>query len=290
MIDLSGIEASLVDDSIKGMPGGLRPIRLAEIGRQGWNLLREDMPLPLAVIRAPALTHNGDWMRRFLDRSGAVIAPHGKTTMSPQLFKRQIDDGAWGITIGSVQQLQAIRHAGVDRVVMANQLIGRRAIRYVLDELARHPDFDFYALADSEANVALLAAAAREASIGRPLQLLVEGGIVGTRTGARDLKTALDVARAIKAAEPYLALRGVEGYESILNGPDATDGGQGRPLPRFPGGDRADLRQGESLRPGRRDPFRRRLDLLRHGGRALPHRGSEAALPRGHSQRLLPHP
>ena len=108
-------------------------------------------------------------MRRFLARSGAVIAPHGKTTMSPQLFKRQIDDGAWGITIGSVQQLQAIRHAGVGRVVMANQLLGKRAIRYVLEELARDPEFDFYALADSEANVAQLAAAAREAKIGRPL-------------------------------------------------------------------------------------------------------------------------
>jgi len=223
MIDLSGIEASLVDDSIKGMPGGLQPIPLSEIGGQGWNLLREDMPLPLAVIRAPALAHNGDWMRRFLGRSGAVIAPHGKTTMSPQLFKRQIDDGAWGITIGSVQQLQAIRHAGVDRVVMANQLIGKKAIRYVLGELARHPDFDFYALADSEANVAMLAEAAKEASIGRPLQLLVEGGILGERTGARDLRAALGVARAIKAAEPYLALRGVEGYEGILRGTDDAD-------------------------------------------------------------------
>ena len=223
MIDLSAIEASLVDDRIKGMPGGLMPIALSEIGRQGWNLLREDLPLPLAVIRATALAHNGDWMRRFLGRSGAVIAPHGKTTMSPQLFHRQLEDGAWGITIGSVQQLQAIRHAGVQRVVMANQLIGKRAMRYVLAELARDPDFDFYALADSEANVAQLVAAAREASIARPLQLLVEGGIPGARTGARDLETALGVARAIKAAEPYLALRGVEGYEGILRGADNAD-------------------------------------------------------------------
>jgi D-serine dehydratase len=220
MIDLSEIESSLVDDRIKGMPGRLPPITLSEIGRQGWNLLREDLPLPLAVIRAPALAHNGDWMRRFLSRSGAVIAPHGKTTMSPQLFKRQLDDGAWGITIGSVQQLQAIRHTGIRRVVMANQLVGKRAIRYVLEELARDPGFDFYALADSEANVAQLAAAARDASVGRPLQLLVEGGIVGARTGARDLETALGIARAIKAAGPYLALRGVEGYEGILHGAD----------------------------------------------------------------------
>ena len=83
MIDLSQIEASPIDDRIKGMPGGLAPTALGEIGRQGWNLLREDLPLPLAVIRERTLAHNGDRMRHFLARSGAVIAPHGKTTMIP---------------------------------------------------------------------------------------------------------------------------------------------------------------------------------------------------------------
>ncbi len=223
MLDLSEIESSLVDDRIKGMPGGMTPIPLAEIGRQGWNLLCEDLPLPLAVLSDRALTHNGDWMRRVLARSGAVIAPPGKTTMSPQLFQRQLADGAWGITIGSVQQLQAIRHARVPRVVLANQLVGARSIRYVLDELARDPAFDLYVLADSIANVESLAAAARAARIGRPLQLLVEGGIPGQRTGARNLQSALGVARAIKAAEPHLALRGVEGYEGILRGADDAE-------------------------------------------------------------------
>lgn len=42
MLDLSDIESSLVDDRMKGMPG--------EIGRQGWNLPREDLSLPLAVL------------------------------------------------------------------------------------------------------------------------------------------------------------------------------------------------------------------------------------------------
>jgi D-serine dehydratase len=162
-------------------------------------------------------------MRRFLARSGAVMAPHGKTTMSPQLFQRQLDDGAWGITIGSVQQLQAIRHARVPRVVLANQLVGASAIRYVLAELARDPGFDLYVLADSISNVETLAQAARAAPIGRPLQLLIEGGVPGGRTGARDLAGALAVARAIKQAEPYLALRGVEGYEGILRGADDAE-------------------------------------------------------------------
>ena len=54
------------------MPGGIAPIALRDIGSQGWNLLREDLPLPLAVLRESALAHNGDWMRRFLEASGAV--------------------------------------------------------------------------------------------------------------------------------------------------------------------------------------------------------------------------
>jgi D-serine dehydratase len=289
MLDLSEIESNLIDDRVKGMPGGMTPIPLAEIGRQGWNLLREDLPLPLAVLSERALTHNGDWMRRFLARSGTVIAPHGKTTMSPQLFQRQLEDGAWGITIGSVQQLQVIRHAGVQRVVLANQLVGARAIRYVLAELARDPRFELYVLADSIANVQSLAAAARAARVGRPLQILVEGGVLGGRTGARDLDSALGVARAIKAAEPYLALNGVDRgcHQRLRRCRDREDGA---PLPRFPGPDRARLRARETVRAGPGDPQRRRLDLLRFGRRPFPRRGSCAGLFGADPQWLLPDP
>jgi D-serine dehydratase len=218
VIDLKAIEASLVDDTIKGMPDGLRPMPLSDIGRQGWNVLREDLPLPLAVLNDSALRHNGDWMRHFLAASGAKIAPHGKTTMSPQLFSRQMKDGAFAITIGSVQQLQVARHYGFDRVVMANQLVGQRAIRYVLDEIGRDASFDFYSLVDSVALVEQLAAAAREARLARPLQLIVEGGFRGGRTGCRELHEAMAVAAAVKAHEPFLSLGGVGGYEGLIRG------------------------------------------------------------------------
>jgi D-serine dehydratase len=220
MIDLARLAAEPVDERTKGMPGGMGPLPLGEIGRQGWNLLREDLPLPLAVLRESALAHNGDWMRRFLAASGAVIAPHGKTTMSPQLFQRQLADGAWAITIGSVQQLQVARHYGCDRVVLANQLVGARSIGYVLGEIARDPGFDFYAFADSVESVQRLAAAAEAVDLPRPLQLLVEGGVAGERTGCRTLEQALAVARAIESS-PVLALRGVAGYEGVLQA--ATD-------------------------------------------------------------------
>src|SRR5277367_5125122 len=182
---LTSLDELLLDHRVKGMPGGIAPFPLGRIGERKWNVLREDLPLPVAVLKERSLAHNSAWMRRFLDMSGAMIAPHGKTTMSPQIFARQLADGAWAMTVATIQQLQVARDFGIGRIVLANQLVGRQAIRYVFDELKRDPAFDFYCLVDSSANVAQLAEAAREAAVGRPLQVLLEGGYSGGRTGVR---------------------------------------------------------------------------------------------------------
>lgn len=216
MIDLTPIEASAIDRTVKGMPGDLGPTALDKIGTLGWNLLREDLPLPLAVMRESAIRHNSDWMRRYLAATGAVIAPHGKTTMSPQLFARQVEDGAWAITLGSVEQVQVARRYGFQRLLLANQPVGARAQRTIIDELKRDKDFDFYCFVDSVALAEQLAKAARDGGLDRPVQVIIEGGFAGGRTGCRSRADALQVARAIKAAEPYLSLRGVGGYEGLL--------------------------------------------------------------------------
>jgi D-serine deaminase-like pyridoxal phosphate-dependent protein len=218
-MNLAGIDDTILDHRTKGIPGGTAPFRLRDIARQGWNILREDTNFPVAVLKDSAIAHNSHWMQGFLARSHAVIAPHGKTTMSPQLFARQVEDGAWAITLATPQQIQVARDFGFPRIVLANQLVGRQAIAWVLAELKRDPGFDFYCLVDSAANIAQLAAAAREADIGRPLNVLLEGGTPGGRTGVRDRETGLGIARAVKAAGPHLALRGVEGFEGLLNSP-----------------------------------------------------------------------
>src|SRR5262249_60537270 len=89
------------------------------------------------------------------------------------------------------------------------------------------PKFDFYCLVDSLEGVRRLVEVAASAKIGRPLQVLLEGGILGARTGCRTAEDALAVARAVKAA-PSLALRGVEGFEDVLtSGPAAEQGAKG---------------------------------------------------------------
>src|SRR3990167_5293460 len=98
-----------IDATFKGFPHDSRPLRRSEIAAQGWRVLKGDLPLPLAVIKRDALQHNLSWMRQFCRERGVELAPHGKTTMSPQLFKYQLDAGAWGMTFATVTQL----HIGV---------------------------------------------------------------------------------------------------------------------------------------------------------------------------------
>jgi D-serine dehydratase len=214
VLQLQEILNSTVDDRCKGIPGAAAPFRLADIHQQGWNVLRQDLNLPLAVLRATALRHNVDWMSRFTRASGVQLCPHGKTTMSPQLFDAQLRAGAWGITAATIGHVQIYRRFGVKRILLANQLVGPKAIAYVLEELRSDPEFDFYCLVDSPAAASLLAQAARNASIGRPLQVLLEVGERNGRTGARSVEDRLRTAQAI-ARSGVLALRGVEGFEGV---------------------------------------------------------------------------
>jgi D-serine dehydratase len=95
------IDFGFVNGLTKGIPAGTPDIALSDIGKQGWNVLNGDVPLPAAVLLESALAHNSSWMQRYIDGSGVLFAPHGKTTMCPELFHRQIKDGAWGIKMRS---------------------------------------------------------------------------------------------------------------------------------------------------------------------------------------------
>ncbi len=211
---LAALDEQLLYPGVKGLPI-TEPLRQGAIGVQGWNLLRADTSFPVAVLKSSALRHNLDWMRDFCERHRATLAPHGKTTMCPQLFGAQLANGAWGMTLATATQVQLAHRFGVRRVLLANQLVARADIDSVLRLMRDDPDFECFALADSLDGVARLAAATALHSLVRPLPLLVELGIAGKRAGCRDLDEAMAVARAIAAA-PGLRLAGIEGYEGLL--------------------------------------------------------------------------
>lgn len=90
-----GEAAAVVDPLDKGLGALDAACTPEQVAAQRWNLLNEDLSLPAAVLSHARLEHNLAWMQRFVGEYGAKLAPHGKTTMAPRLFQRQLAGGAW---------------------------------------------------------------------------------------------------------------------------------------------------------------------------------------------------
>jgi D-serine deaminase-like pyridoxal phosphate-dependent protein len=214
--------AALRDDPIDWRYKGFPPVEgvsVGSVGEKGWNLLARDLPTPALVLRESALAHNLELMARWCAAQGASLAPHGKTTMSPELWARQLDAGAWGITAANVAQVRVMRRFGVERIVLANELVEPAALSWVARELAADPRFELYCLVDSVEGVR--AAGSAVARPTRPIQALVELGVAGRRTGARTLDAATEIAEAT-ADSMVLDLAGAEAFEGVIHGENAA--------------------------------------------------------------------
>lgn len=198
----------------KGLGNFQTALEAAKIAKKGWNLLREDLSLPTAVLYEEKICHNLDWMQRFIQAYGLRLAPHGKTTMAPQLFARQLEQGAWGITLATAHQTNVAYHHGVRRVLMANQLVGRENMA-IISRLLDDTGFEFYCLVDSADLVDQLGAFFAEQR--QCLSVLLELGVMGGRTGVRDDAQLQSVLTALSRWSQSLALAGIEVYEGVLD-------------------------------------------------------------------------
>ncbi|CCH33860.1 Alanine racemase domain protein [Saccharothrix espanaensis DSM 44229] len=210
---VAAIRAERVDWRFKGLPASTFGTTIGEVADRRPDLFADGFVGPLVVLDADALEHNLATMARWCAGHGVALAPHGKTTMAPQLFARQLEHGAWGITAANTSQLRVYRAFGVRRVLLANQLVDPAGLAWVAAELAADPSFEFSCWADSVAGVERMTEAL--GAVRRPVDVLVELGAPGGRTGARDRATAVEVARAVERS-PVLRLAGVAGYEGAL--------------------------------------------------------------------------
>lgn len=202
----------LLGSNFKGYPRTAAPRRRSEIGAAGWNVLAGDLPLPLAVLKREALEHNLAWMQSRVREWGIDLAPHGKTTMSPQLFRRQLDAGAWGLTFATVTQLAVGVAAGARRTLIANQVVSDEDLAGIQMLLSEHADLRIVFLVDSLAQLALIEdwSARHPASV--PFDVMIEIGVDGARTGCRTHEEAVALATRLRASEA-VRLVGIECYE-----------------------------------------------------------------------------
>ncbi|MEU7304382.1 amino acid deaminase [Streptomyces sp. NPDC007206] len=208
---LARLAGERVDHRFKGLPPDAEGLTVGELAAQRRNLFTDGFPTPVLTLSAERLEHNLALMETYIARHGLAFAPHGKTSMAPQLFHRQIEHGAWGITLAVPHQVRVARAFGIRRVFLANELVDAAALRWIAGELAADPAFQLVAYVDSVRGVELMDAALRGAA--RPVDVVVElGAGEGARTGVRTEAEALAVAEAV-AGTQTLRLVGVAGYE-----------------------------------------------------------------------------
>lgn len=184
------------------------------------GLTLPEFATPLLALDEQALDNNLVTMAAWVAERGLELMPHGKTTMAPTLWRRQLDAGATGISVATAWQALIALHHGVGTVQIANSCLDPTGLRDIVAWLDAHPDQEVICWVDSEAAVQEME---RVLPDGSPIGVLVELGAPGARTGERSLDGALNLAHRI-ASSPAISLRGVAGYEGALahdRSPDA---------------------------------------------------------------------
>ncbi|MFJ8140109.1 amino acid deaminase [Streptomyces sp. NPDC096013] len=208
---LARLAGERVDHRFKGLPPDADGLTVTELAAQRRNLFTDGFTTPVLALSAERLDHNLRLMETYATRHGLAFAPHGKTSMAPQLFHRQLAHGAWGITLAVPHQVRVAREFGIARIFLANELVDPAALKWISSELDADDDFRFICYVDSVRGVELMDAALRGAA--RPLDVVVElAAGEGARTGVRTEAECAAVADAV-AAVGTLRLVGVAGYE-----------------------------------------------------------------------------
>lgn len=184
-----------------------------DVAARGWR--RTDLLLPALTLRASAIEHNVALHAAWCDAAGVSQAPHAKTHLSPEIVRLQLDSGAWGMSAASVHQARFLAAVGVRRIVLAHEVVDRANVRALARLTEKYADLLVIPLVDSLAGVGALERHMRAEGAARPQPVLVELGLVGGRTGARDEVQLEAIAMAVRDSDA-LTLAGVEGYEGIL--------------------------------------------------------------------------
>lgn len=207
----------MVLNSPKGLPPAAGAHLSDHLNAAGRNLLDGSFPLPTLVLRESALKNNLAMMAAFTAEHNLLLAPHAKTTMSPQIIHRQLAAGAWGMTVATVWQAAQVANMGIDRVIIASEVADPGSLSLLDHLLHDRPDLTVWIFVDSTAVVDLLGRYVRPC--GR-LHTLVEVGLEGGRTGVRSFEDAVRL--AAHAAKGSHRLAGVGAFEGIISDADTA--------------------------------------------------------------------
>ncbi len=165
---------------------------------------------PALLIDLEAIERNIKTMQAFLEGKQAKLRPHFKTVKVSDLTKMQIAAGAKGATCAKLGEAEALVDAGVNNVLIANQIVWPSKIQRLAALSGRSR---MCVAVDSLQNAKDLSAACKKA--GTTLYCLVELDSGAHRCGVRNIDDGVALARSIDALD-NLVFEGIQAYEAHI--------------------------------------------------------------------------
>jgi D-serine deaminase-like pyridoxal phosphate-dependent protein len=175
------------------------------IGMSKW-----DIDTPALVLDIGLAERNLVVMAAAARRYGKSLRPHVKTHKSPVLARRQLEQGAIGVSAAKLGEVEAMLLGGVTDILLTTEVVGRQKIARLLT-LSRHANL-INVVDDARAAHELSDAFQRE---GLVLDVLVDINVGQDRTGVDPGEAAVALARRVEEL-PGLRFRGLQGYEGHL--------------------------------------------------------------------------
>lgn len=176
-----------------------------------WKAARPGDPLeridtPALVLDLAAFERNLATMAAALRGRGMRLRAHAKSHKCPEIALRQIAQGAVGICCQKVSEAAVFVDAGIDDLLVTNQVVGAAKLRH-LAGLARRARIGV--LVDHSAQVHALAEVARAQAVA--LDVYVEVDVGGRRCGVAPGDAGARLARLIAGSAP-LRFAGLQCY------------------------------------------------------------------------------
>lgn len=191
------------------------------------NLFTANFQFPIMVLKESAVKNNIAQMMSFCNSVNAELAPHVKTTMSPQLAQMQVAAGATALTVANFWQGSIFLKYGFKNLIIANEVLDPTAIAAIA-RINRQKQAEIIFYVDS---ILALEIIQKYTPLEGEQNLLIEIGTDNGRGGVRDLSQVAEIAQRI-SADSRLNLIGVTGFEGAV--PDAARGRRGeRKISKF---------------------------------------------------------
>jgi D-serine dehydratase len=211
---------TVIEDKFKGFPIDSYGKTLEQFLATNPNLFTANFQFPIMVLKEAAIKNNIAQMMSFCNSVDAQLAPHVKTTMSPQLAQMQVAAGATALTVANFWQGRIFLKHGFKNLIIANEVLDPTAIAEIA-KINKQKQAEIIFYVDS---ILALEIIQKHTPLEGEQNLFIEIGTENGRGGVRELSLVEQLAQRIKA-DKRLNLIGVTGFEGAV--PDAARGRRG---------------------------------------------------------------